>query len=444
MKTKYRIYKTIASFMIITLIVGPLSDLTGGPTQPEFSSFEPVGNTKMVDEFTGDFTYNLPVLTIPGAAGGGYSLSLSYHSGTSPQGEASWVGYGWTLNPGAIVRNKRGFPDDAKGTTVRYWNKTPKVWTVSAGPIVGAEAFGVEKLELTGTEGGINYRQMISYNNFTGIRKQSTLGFNAGIKGLGSLNFSIDQDNETSFGVVVSPGNELMKFSLTAPISASETPEINFSTNLFGTKRGMQYLNPSVSFMGSRYGLFSPNEVIYPVHMSKTKGHSMNYAASLQGNPLPLPVGIVGGIQGNYNERENITPTDIKTYGYMYSYYALHEADNDSDGKMMDYYSEKLNPFKKNDEFLAIPFSNADQFMATGEGLSGGFRLHSKKPGHYYPNSIESNQPIGQEALDIDLGWGSFGVGGNAGLGENTFRVGKWMPTNADDYQYPDVASTLR
>src|SRR5688572_13308536 len=78
--------------------------LTSGPSQPEFSSFEPVATTNMVDEFTGDFTYNLPILEVPGPHGSSYRLSLSYHSGVTPEEEASWVGYGWTLNPGAINR----------------------------------------------------------------------------------------------------------------------------------------------------------------------------------------------------------------------------------------------------------------------------------------------------------------------------------------------------
>ena len=119
LEQKTRIYRKIAIVMAIVILFDTARPtvvlaLTSGPTQPEFSSFEPVATTNMVSEFTGDFTYNLPVLNIPGANGGGYALSLAYHSGASPEEEASWVGYGWTLNPGAIIRNKRGFPDDYK------------------------------------------------------------------------------------------------------------------------------------------------------------------------------------------------------------------------------------------------------------------------------------------------------------------------------------------
>jgi hypothetical protein len=85
--------------------------LTSGPTAPEATSFEPVDTTDMVNLLTGDFTYNLPLLEVPGPAGG-YPLSLSYHAGIQPNMDASWVGLGWTLNPGAISRTVNGYPDD--------------------------------------------------------------------------------------------------------------------------------------------------------------------------------------------------------------------------------------------------------------------------------------------------------------------------------------------
>jgi hypothetical protein len=35
------------------------------------------------------------LIEIPGPAGAGYALSLSYHSDTNPEEAGSWVGYGW-------------------------------------------------------------------------------------------------------------------------------------------------------------------------------------------------------------------------------------------------------------------------------------------------------------------------------------------------------------
>ncbi len=134
--------------------------LTSGPSAPEFSSFEPVATTTMVNEFSGDFTYNLPVMTVPGANGGGYPISLSYHSGASPEEEASWVGYGWTLNPGAINRSTRGFPDDSKAK-VTYHNKVPTNWTATLGFALDNEIFS------NGPSLGGN--AAIRYNNYKGF-----------------------------------------------------------------------------------------------------------------------------------------------------------------------------------------------------------------------------------------------------------------------------------
>jgi len=111
--------KTIVVFLIVLMLTNVCAPtiswaLTSGPTAPEATSFEPVDTTDMVNLATGDFVYNLPLLEVPGPAGG-YPLSLSYHAGIQPNEDASWVGLGWTLNPGAIARTINGYPDDQLG-----------------------------------------------------------------------------------------------------------------------------------------------------------------------------------------------------------------------------------------------------------------------------------------------------------------------------------------
>src|SRR5690349_19477758 len=85
--------------------------LTGGPSQPEVQGFRPAGTSDMVNLFSGDFSYNIPLFELPGP-NGGYPFNLSYQSGISMDQEASWVGLGWSLNPGAIMRQMRGLPDE--------------------------------------------------------------------------------------------------------------------------------------------------------------------------------------------------------------------------------------------------------------------------------------------------------------------------------------------
>jgi hypothetical protein len=88
--------------------------LTTGPHQPEYISYEQPGATDMVNLLTGDFTFSLPILDVPGPEGG-FSVPLTYNAGIGPDQEASWVGLGWTMNVGAITRSMVQYPDDASG-----------------------------------------------------------------------------------------------------------------------------------------------------------------------------------------------------------------------------------------------------------------------------------------------------------------------------------------
>jgi hypothetical protein len=88
--------------------------LTTGPHQPEYTSYEEPGAKDMVNLLTGDFSFSLPILDVPGPEGG-FSVPLTYNAGIGLEQEASWVGLGWTLNVGAITRQVNQYPDDASG-----------------------------------------------------------------------------------------------------------------------------------------------------------------------------------------------------------------------------------------------------------------------------------------------------------------------------------------
>src|SRR5690606_15703530 len=102
--------------------------LTSGPTQPELQSFEPVGTTEMVDLFSGDFTYNIPLFEVPGPDGG-YPLNLFYNSVVEGESEASMVGLGWNIGVGAINRQIRGLPDDFNGENIKTKQDMKNNWT---------------------------------------------------------------------------------------------------------------------------------------------------------------------------------------------------------------------------------------------------------------------------------------------------------------------------
>lgn len=107
--------KIVLLFLLISLSINNL--FAQGPNAPEAASFEPVDATDMVNLITGDFTYVLPLLNVPSPEGG-YPLALAYHAGIAMDQQASWVGLGWNINPGAINRSINGYPDDYNSSQI--------------------------------------------------------------------------------------------------------------------------------------------------------------------------------------------------------------------------------------------------------------------------------------------------------------------------------------
>jgi len=60
---------------------------------------------------TGNFNLSLPILTVPGRGGLNFDLTLNYTPGIKVTDEASWVGLGWNLDVGSIIRNVIGSMD---------------------------------------------------------------------------------------------------------------------------------------------------------------------------------------------------------------------------------------------------------------------------------------------------------------------------------------------
>jgi hypothetical protein len=143
--SKSKIRAVALTFIVLFLseIVTPtaLMALSGGPSQPEFGSFAQASTTDMVDLFTGDFKYNIPLIEIDG-----YPLTLNYNGGVSMEQEASWVGLGWNLSPGLINRSVRGIPDDFKGKKIVEKYNLKDQYDVSIGGNFLFELFGKEGL----------------------------------------------------------------------------------------------------------------------------------------------------------------------------------------------------------------------------------------------------------------------------------------------------------
>ncbi len=443
MQRQTNILKTLALLSGLSLVlqfVAPIAApaLTGGPAQPEFSSFEPVATTSMVNEFSGSFTYNLPLINIPGPNGAGYPISLSYHSGLTPEQEASWVGYGWTLNPGAISRPIAGFPDDHYAADVRYWTRTHSHQTISVGAHASYEFFSADKPDANNkpaqdamagqsdvSSGKVNglpkngassneYNPNLSasltlrYNSYKGFGFD--VGISAYIKGLASLGTSLSADKGFGFSYRLNPGYYLEGFR-----------EVGKKSFVKGLKSlGLYQASNSLLMTTARYGLALASDPVRTVAYKPSYGYSFNVKVGVLntkgGKSSFLPDGYEGGIFGNYTNQINYEQINRDAYGYMYSGDALDA------NTLMDYSLEKELPYTRRDHFLAIPHSNADNFIATGEGMIGGFRLHHRQPGQYRPNRVYNGSTIQQLGMTFNAPGkdGEEESGGPAGGSEGT------------------------
>ena len=162
---------TVMAFLGVTITVRAQ---LASPVQPEYTGFESINTTDMVNLSTGDFTYSMPLVHVPSPEGG-FSMPLSYHAGISPNEPASWVGLGWSLNPGAIARSVNGFADDFNGANREetFVNAGGYGWAKNF--IVGSRTYDSEQgyggsIGLMGisigwgTQEGVNIGGVLSYD----------------------------------------------------------------------------------------------------------------------------------------------------------------------------------------------------------------------------------------------------------------------------------------
>lgn len=224
---RFRLKRQIALTLIVTMVMqfiyaGVAYALSEGPTQPEAMQFEPVTTTDLVNLQTGDFSYTLPLMEIPGPEGG-YPLSMSYHAGIGTNQEATSTGLGWNINPGSINRIVNGYPDDFDGANVETHFESSEVsgsginLSLGYGPLGlnmnfdNNKGFGIVGLTLSLQSYGIGVSSSISaygvgFNTSIGLMsvEKAVIGINAGTQGIsagiysGALGFSLNNHSDIS------------------------------------------------------------------------------------------------------------------------------------------------------------------------------------------------------------------------------------------------------
>ena len=378
--------KSLAIFFILEMVISTVWPtvsyaLTAGPTAPEATSFEPVDTTDMVNLATGDLAYNIPLLEVPGPSGG-YPLSLSYHAGIMPDEEASWVGLGWTLNPGAINRNVNGFADDHNNVQNidRFFWEGGETHTLDIGLTMGISGVG-------GVSGGLSFSSD-TYQGFSvgTFGKGAFMGLEAGARSGegGYLGFGVNY-GPLQAGIGVSSNNgpyANLGLSYSAGSSVKLSTGIGLSTN-FKSIDGYAETGVSVgSMMSASIQTSSNGGVTSSISaMGFTGVHNGNkgkISTESYGITLPLPLFNIGYNYQRYWIDETVK---VDVNGTLYNPTTIVSG---FDKKAYDTYS-LLDPsvgFVENpdpDKVLGGSFLSFDSYNVNAQGLGGGIKPYTYK-----------------------------------------------------------------
>ena len=428
-----RIFKRLAVFVALNMLFQlglPTVSfaLTSGPAQEEFASFEPATTTDMVDLSSGDFTYNIPLMSVPGP-NGGYPINLSYHSGVGMEQEASWVGLGWNINVGAVNRQLRGLPDDFNGDNIEYdYDYRENVTVGLDGPsnfYFKDEQFGLN------VNSSNNFQWQIYYNTFKGMGYRVMLG-NALPELLSKHNLGLGLSIDSQNGIGLSPSissqsqNKDNLRSISGSLYANTNnreglTDIGFSakyqkslgksiknvTNktIKGAKSGIKAvsLGSSVSFATSH----NVPQVSLPFN---TTTSPFNISIGSAGSPhwwgeysSFFPMGWSGYV--NRTSLSNNGEVSADAYGYLYTQNGVFNAVKDFSRNQLQYSKKVPN--------LASSNYTYDLFTYTGQGAGGMFRPYRSTidvlSDHYRSNTTSTKQintEFGTKGINTHVGFG--------------------------------------
>ena len=428
-KKRFRFLAIFCAFnLFFTTVILPTATyaVTSGPSQPEISSFASIDTSNMVDLFSGDFSYNIPLLELPGP-NGGYPFNLVYNSGISPEQEASWVGLGWNLTPGSIQRQMRGIPDEFNGgsdvitkTTDMKNDDTFGLTVDTKIEFLGFDKPKGEEPQDTTKLGSLSVPMTIYYNTYKGLGY--TLGINPSLNlpSSGSLvaspglNFSLDSRD----GVDISPSIGVQR--------AGEKRSKDFNLGVsYNSRTGLTNLGLGLNLsVGNKFGLKGKGNINLfnqgRVPSSEIPMRTMNLSGSTN---FGLPAGLVFfHIQPKvfFNSQWSVKkPQEISAYGYMYS-------QNVTDEGMMDINRDKENAIFKESVSLSIPEATYDVYSVSGHGLQGSFRPYRSDIGIYGNPKVVSKVGGGEIGLDFGTVGAATHIGVDVGTNMGFSKSNKW------------------
>jgi len=429
---KIIVFFTIISFLFDAVFPSAALALTGGPSQPEMQSFEPIGTSDMVDLFSGDFNYNIPLLDVDG-----YPINISYHSGITMDQEASWVGLGWNINPGVVNRSMRGIPDDFNGDQiVKEFNVKPnRTYGLTAGG--NLELFGLSNL-------GISFSLGMKYNNYNGVSVSQGLNatISAGEPGKSMLTGNLGINSSSDEGLTISPevsftsktdkDGKAAENSLSAKVGSSFnsraglkqlTFNVDANTKLTQTIRKVTSSVPFLSYngYGGTFDFGTPTvspQITLPMNSFAI---SANFKTGLELFGAFTNLNFDGYFS---SQKLAFNSSSNPSYGYMHS-----EGGQYDDNAIMDFNREKDQSWSPDLPDLPLTNYTFDTYAVSGQGTGGSYRPFRSDLGFVHDASSFTNS--GSLALGFEIGGGGvFKIGSNPTVSIINSNSGTWTNNN--------------
>lgn len=425
-----KLSRIVACYLAIQLILttvqpANLYALTGGPAQPEFNSFTPIGTSDMVDLSSGDFNYNLPIMDV-----GGYPLNLSYNSGVTMDQEASWVGLGWNLNVGQINRQIRGIPDDFNGDKMTYENNIRDNITVGANLKAHPAAAGFDLgLNLIGLNLGIEY------NNYNGFMFKPSAGISFNMASGNSIGFNFS--TSTTEGPTISPYlslGDVTKNKDNEITGREEKSNYGFS---FNSRQGVQNVTVNneitrhTTKIGRKHGkpsgtsTFSfSNQTYTPTKRTPYINSNFAYNAALGTSVFfadgQAEIYAYAGMQAMQKDARISTES---AYGYEHT-------DKATKNDILDFNRENDRVVGEHTATLAVPNYTYDIYSINGQGISGGFRPYRSQVGYVFDKFVkDKSKSTDIPGIEVGAG-GIFHVGTDFKFQPSSSSTGLWEKRN--------------
>lgn len=422
--------------------------LSGGPSQPETQGFQSVNSNELVNLFTGDFSYNIPLMDV-----GGYPINLGYAAGAGMEQEASMVGLGWSLTPGAINRTVRGLPDDFDGDEIKQERNIKAQNTLGASGTFPVEALGADLAKVAKAVGVKSLNLGVYYNNYSGWGTKWSAGNSIempkinGVESTISTKLSVGGDSKqgltvnTSLSVTQKTLSKIVETGEATdnkPKSESPTTTVGLGMS-FASSKGLTGFNLSGSYNEKNEILVNSGDAAgshsfgigYSSYMPTQQYNMRNFNAAFDVSVAVDIQSIDVQVQANTYFATQFMPKDQKetvaaAYGSMYYQQIGFDGDEKGRDQLLDFNRTSDFGYRSGAQFLNLTQTTYDVFSMSGQGTGGAFKLF-RKDVPMYGDPIYENRTTDFPGLQFGLDFGpSVKVGVNGGLASFSTRNGAW------------------